>query len=100
MIAKLGIYEDCEKEEPTKVYICRRLLYGVSKKALALAQQAENKTPEEQEERIRRKKNGFVATGKEKRAMIAAAFAVYGPLLLIVVGAFLLTALFMYFFWL
>ena len=49
MIAKLGIYEDCEKEEPTKVYICRRLLYGVSKKALALAQQAENKTPEEQE---------------------------------------------------
>ena len=57
-------------------------------------------TPEEQEERIRRKKNGFVATGKEKRAMIAAAFAVYGPLLLIIVGAFLLTALFMYFFWL
>lgn len=49
MIAKLGIYEDCTKAEPTKVYICHRLLYGVSKKALALAEQAENKTPAEQE---------------------------------------------------
>ena len=49
MIAKIGIYEDCTKAEPTKVYICHRLLYGVSKKALALAEQAENKTPAEQE---------------------------------------------------
>lgn len=49
MIARLGIYTDCTKEEPTKVYECHRLLYGVSKKALSLAQQAENKTPEEQE---------------------------------------------------
>ena len=49
MIAKLGIYEDCTKAEPTKVYECHRLLYGVSKKALSLAQQAENKTPAEQE---------------------------------------------------
>ena len=49
MIAKIGIYEDCTKAEPTKVYICHRLLYGVSKKALALAEQAENKTTAEQE---------------------------------------------------
>ena len=49
MIAKLGIYKDCSTPEPTKVYECHRLLYGVSKKALALAQQAENKTPDEQE---------------------------------------------------
>ena len=49
MIAKLGIYENCESEAPTKVYTCRRLLYGVSKKALALAQKCENKTAEEQE---------------------------------------------------
>ena len=49
MIAKLGIYEDCTKAEPTKVYECHRLLYGVSKKALALAEQAEKKTAEEQE---------------------------------------------------
>ena len=49
MIANLGIYEDCTKAEPTKVYVCHRLLYGVSKKALSLAKQAENKTAEEQE---------------------------------------------------
>lgn len=49
MIAKIGIYEDCTKAEPTKVYICHRLLYGVSKKALALAEEAENKTHAEQE---------------------------------------------------
>lgn len=49
MIAKLGIYEDCTKAEPTKVYECHRLLYGVSKKALALAEKAERKTTEEQE---------------------------------------------------
>ena len=48
MIAKLGIYADCTKEEPTKVYEARRLLFGVSKKALALAQQADGKTYEEQ----------------------------------------------------
>ena len=49
MIAKLGIYKDCSSPEPTKVYECHRLLYGVSKKALSLAQQAENKTAAEQE---------------------------------------------------
>lgn len=49
MIVKIGIYEDCTKAEPTKVYECYRLLYGVSKKALSLAEQAENKTFAEQE---------------------------------------------------
>lgn len=49
MLLRLGIYENCESAEPTKVYECRRLLYGVSKKALALAKKAENKTFEEQE---------------------------------------------------
>lgn len=48
MIAKLGIYKDCGQEEPTKVYEARRLLFGVSKKALALAQQAAGKTYDEQ----------------------------------------------------
>ena len=50
MIAKIGIYKDCSSPEPTKVYECHRLLYGVSKKALSLAQQAENKTAAEQED--------------------------------------------------
>lgn len=49
MIAKIGIYEDCTKAEPTKVYECHRLLFGVSKKALALAERAEGKTEAEQE---------------------------------------------------
>lgn len=49
MIAKLGIYKDCTSTEPTKVYECNRLLYGVSKKALALAQKADGKDLEEQE---------------------------------------------------
>lgn len=49
MIAKLGIYEDCEQAEPSKVYECHRLLFGVSKKALALAEKAEGKSETEQE---------------------------------------------------
>ena len=49
MLVRLGIYEDCTKAEPTKVYECYRLLYGVSKKALGLAKQAEGKTLDEQE---------------------------------------------------
>lgn len=49
MIAKIGIYEDCTKAEPTKEYVCHRLLYGVSKKALALAEGAEGKDTTEQE---------------------------------------------------
>ena len=49
MIAKLGIYKDCASTEPTKIYECNRLLYGVSKKALALAKKAEGKNFEEQE---------------------------------------------------
>lgn len=49
MIAKLGIYENCESKEPAKVYECRRLLFGVSKKALSLAERADGKTFEEQQ---------------------------------------------------
>ena len=49
MIAKIGMYEDCTKAEPTQVYECHRLLFGVSKKALALAERAEAKTETEQE---------------------------------------------------
>lgn len=49
MIAKIGIYENCASAEPTKVYECHRLLYGVSKKALSLSEKAQNKTLEEQE---------------------------------------------------
>ena len=56
------------------------------------------RTPEEQEEYDRKRKSTIDATGKERWAMFQAAVTVYGPLLLIVVLAFGLTGLFMYFF--
>ena len=55
-------------------------------------------TPDEQDELDRKRKNGVSVTRSEKRAMIAAAFSVYGPLLLCVLGSFLLAALLLYFF--
>lgn len=36
MNAKLNIYKDCSSDKPTKVYECKRLLFGVSKKALSI----------------------------------------------------------------
>lgn len=54
------------------------------------------RTPEEQEEYDKKRKSKIDATWKERRAMLGAAFTVYGPLLLIVVLGFGLAALFMY----
>jgi len=56
------------------------------------------RTPEEQEEYDRKLENRVEATKKERGAMIRAAFAVYGPVLLITVGAFFAAALLLYFF--
>ena len=53
----------------------------------------EGKTPEEKEEEAKRRKNAPIITGAERRAMIKAAFTVYGPLLLICVAAFILAGL-------
>ncbi len=58
----------------------------------------EGRTPEEQEEYDRKRKSRVSATWRERWAMLTAAFSVYGPLLLICVGAFLLAALLLYFF--
>lgn len=55
------------------------------------------RTPEEQEE-FNRKRKGNDATPSERLAMIRAAFSVYGPMLLIVVGGFAIAALLMYLF--
>ena len=55
------------------------------------------RTPEEQEEYERKLKNRVDVTGKERFVMMKAAFSVYGPMLLIVVGAFAAAALLMYF---
>ena len=53
------------------------------------------RTPEEQEEYEKKLENRTNATRAERWAMIKAAFTVYGPLLLIVMGAFGLTLLLM-----
>ena len=58
----------------------------------------EGKTPEEKEEYERRRRNFPAVTGREKRTMIGAAFTVYGPLLLMLVGAFTAAALLLYLF--
>lgn len=58
----------------------------------------DGRTPEEQEEYARKKKNGVDVTKEERRAMIAAAFTVYGPFFLCMIGAFAIAALLMYFF--
>ena len=56
----------------------------------------QGRTPEEQEEYDRKRKNRVNATWKERWAMLTAAFSVYGPLLLICIGAFSLVALLLY----
>ena len=48
MNAVLNIYKDCTSEEPTKSYVCKRLLLGVSKKVQALSEAANGKSEEEQ----------------------------------------------------
>lgn len=48
MNAILNIYKDCTSEEPTKVYVCKRLLLGVSKKVQALSENMEGKSEAEQ----------------------------------------------------
>lgn len=57
----------------------------------------DGKTPEEKEEFEKRRRSTPSITGKERQAMIKAAFAVYGPVLLCFVGAFSVAALILYF---
>ena len=49
MNATLNIYKDCTSEKPTKQYVCRRLLLGVSKKVLSLSDSMKGKSEAEQE---------------------------------------------------
>ena len=58
----------------------------------------EGRTPEEQEEFDKQRKNRVRVTGKERFAMMGAAFSVYGSILLCCVAAFAIAALLMYFF--
>ncbi len=58
----------------------------------------EGKTPEEKEEEEKRRKSFPTVTGKERRAMIKAAFVVYGPVFLMLIGSFAIAALLLYLF--
>lgn len=58
----------------------------------------EGRTPEEQEEYDRLRKNRVAVTLREWLAMVAAAFTVYGPMFLIMIGSFLLAAVLLYLF--
>ena len=53
----------------------------------------EGKTPEEKEEEAKRRKNAPIIFRSERRAMIRAAFTVYGPLLLICIAGFAIAGL-------
>ena len=55
------------------------------------------RTPEEQEEYDKKRKNYPLVSFKERWAMMKAAFSVYGLILLIFVVGFTLAALLMYF---
>ena len=50
MNATLNIYKDCTSDKPSKQYVCKRLLLGVSKKVQALSENMADKTEKEQEE--------------------------------------------------
>lgn len=50
MNAILNVYKDCTSEKPSKQYVCRRLLLGVSKKVQALSENMSEKNDKEQEE--------------------------------------------------
>ena len=58
----------------------------------------EGRTPEEQEEFDKKRKNRVPISARESWAMISAAFTVYGPIALCCVGSFVLAALLMYWF--
>lgn len=58
----------------------------------------EGKTPEELDEMEKQRKAFPTITGRERRAMIGAAFSVYGPMLLMIVLSFAAVALLLYFF--
>ncbi len=82
----------CRKNKPKTVYKedDGRTIYSMAG--------LEGKTPEDLEERDRRRKNRVSVSRKERNAMIRAAFEVYGPILLIILVGFGLAAILIYLF--
>ena len=47
---KLNVYADCTSEEPTKVYVCRRILFKTANELGALQEQSAKAENDEQRE--------------------------------------------------
>lgn len=47
---KLNVYADCQSEEPSKVYTCRRILFKTATDLGALQEQSKNAENEKQQE--------------------------------------------------
>ena len=52
MNAELRLYKDCTSEEPTKVFVCRRLLYKVAKTIEELSAKVQKSKDAEEQERL------------------------------------------------
>lgn len=84
-----------EKKKKKKIKVVYREDTGETIYSMAAL---EGRTPEQQEELYRQRKNRVAVTFKERLAMMAAAFQVYGPVFLIMIGSFLVAALLLYLF--
>lgn len=52
MNAELKLYKDCTSEEPTKVFVCRRLIFKVAKNIEELSAKVQKSVDAEEQERL------------------------------------------------
>lgn len=52
MNAELKLYKDCTSEEPTKVFVCRRLIFKVAKTIQELTEKVAKSKDEAEQERL------------------------------------------------
>lgn len=52
MEAELKLYKDCTSEEPTKVFVCRRLIFKVAKTIEELSAKVQKSKDAEEQERL------------------------------------------------
>jgi hypothetical protein len=52
MNAELKLYRDCTSEEPTKVFVCRRLIFKVAKTIEELSAKVQKSTDADEQERL------------------------------------------------
>lgn len=52
MNAELRLYKDCQSEEPTKVFVCRRLIFKVAKTIEELSAKVQKSKDADEQERL------------------------------------------------